>query len=52
VFQPNGLVVFMKRWLPDWEEPLHLLRRKDRAAVLSASLASAASGERLPAEQA
>ena len=38
--------------LPDWEEPLHLLRRKDRAAVLSASLASAASGERLPAEQA
>src|SRR6516162_10780447 len=52
VLQPNGLVGFMKRWLPDWEEPLHLLRRKDRAAVLSASLASAASGERLPAEQA
>src|SRR5499427_2130469 len=24
VFQPNGLVVFMKRWLPGWTEPLHL----------------------------
>jgi branched-chain amino acid transport system permease protein len=24
VFQPNGLVVFMKRWLPGWEEPMHL----------------------------
>jgi branched-chain amino acid transport system permease protein len=29
VFQPNGLVVFMKRWLPDWEEPLHLAERAD-----------------------
>jgi branched-chain amino acid transport system permease protein len=29
VFQPNGLVVFMKRWLPDWEEPLHLARGAD-----------------------
>ena len=26
LFQPNGLVVFMKRWLPGWEEPLHLRR--------------------------
>ena len=51
VFQPNGLVVFMKRWLPGWEEPLHL-RREDRDAAFPASLASAASGERLPAEQA
>jgi branched-chain amino acid transport system permease protein len=25
IFQPHGLVVFMKRWLPGWEEPLHLL---------------------------
>ena len=24
VFQPHGLVVFMKRWLPGWEEPLHV----------------------------
>jgi branched-chain amino acid transport system permease protein len=29
VFQPNGLVVFMKRWLPNWEEPLHLALRAD-----------------------
>jgi len=27
VFQPNGLVVFMKRWLPGWEEPMHLAER-------------------------
>jgi branched-chain amino acid transport system permease protein len=26
VFQPNGLVVFMKRWLPGWEEPMHLVQ--------------------------
>src|SRR5262245_46383 len=24
VFQPHGLVVFMKRWLPGWQEPLHV----------------------------
>jgi branched-chain amino acid transport system permease protein len=24
VFQPHGLVVFFKRWLPGWEEPVHL----------------------------
>jgi branched-chain amino acid transport system permease protein len=24
VFQQNGLVVFLKRWLPGWQEPLHL----------------------------
>lgn len=24
VFQPHGLVVFMKRWLPGWEEPMHV----------------------------
>ncbi len=24
VFQPHGLVVFLKRWLPGWQEPLHL----------------------------
>src|SRR5262252_435367 len=27
VFEPNGLVVFMKRWLPGWEEPMHLRER-------------------------
>jgi hypothetical protein len=24
VFQPHGLVSFFKRWLPGWEEPVHL----------------------------
>lgn len=23
LFQPRGLVAFLKRWLPGWEEPLH-----------------------------
>ena len=32
VFQPNGLVVFMKRWLPGWEEPLHLADPADTKA--------------------
>ena len=27
VLQPHGLVVFMKRWLPGWEEPMHLAGR-------------------------
>jgi branched-chain amino acid transport system permease protein len=27
VFQPHGLVVFMKRWLPGWQEPMHLAQR-------------------------
>jgi len=46
VFQPNGLVVFMKRWLPGWEEPLHLADRVEPAApVLDASLADTTSVE-------
>jgi branched-chain amino acid transport system permease protein len=32
VFQPNGLVVFMKRWLPGWEEPMHLPERPQGAS--------------------
>jgi len=31
VFQPNGLVVFLKRWLPNWEEPFHLADPKHKA---------------------
>jgi branched-chain amino acid transport system permease protein len=35
LFQPNGLIVFLKRWIPGWEEPLHLAdgadRRRERA---------------------
>src|SRR5262252_5368325 len=46
VFQPNGLVVFMKRWLPGWEEPLHLAGRVAPAAPLpDASLADTTSVE-------
>jgi len=51
VFQPNGLVVFMKRWLPGWEEPLHLGLRREAAPAPSAPFANAASGDRLPLEQ-
>src|SRR5262249_19718281 len=32
VFQPKGLVVFMKRWVAGWEEPLHLAVRGERTA--------------------
>jgi branched-chain amino acid transport system permease protein len=52
VFQPNGLVVFLKRWLPGWEEPLH---RQDDAVskkvTRSEPLASVGSDERQEAER-
>lgn len=32
IFMPRGLVEPLKRWLPGWEEPLHMPRRGDRAA--------------------
>ena len=31
VFQPHGLVVFLKRWLPGWQEPLHLAGQSQSA---------------------
>jgi branched-chain amino acid transport system permease protein len=46
VFQPNGLVVFMKRWLPGWEEPLHLAAGSERNTPLaSRSVTDTPSGE-------
>ena len=46
VFQPNGLVVFMKRWIPGWEEPLHLTDRAEpKASTPSVALDGTASGE-------
>ena len=51
VFQPNGLVVFLKRWLPGWEEPLHLAEAAPKASALGASK-DAAPGERPAAERA
>src|SRR5262249_3950590 len=32
VFQPTGVVVFLKRWLGGWEDPLHLPGRAERDA--------------------
>jgi len=53
VFQPNGLVVFMKRWLPGWEEPLHLAGRAEpKASAPSGSVEGTTSGERPAAERA
>jgi branched-chain amino acid transport system permease protein len=53
VFQPHGLVVFLKRWLPGWEEPLHLAgRARSAAPVRAASLAGATPSERASAERA
>ncbi len=31
VFQPNGLVIFLKRWVPGWKEPLHFIRGPEPA---------------------
>src|SRR5262249_38697934 len=50
VFQPNGLVVFMKRWLPGWEEPLHLAGRRAQAGAANPGLlpeGSTPGGDRL-----
>jgi branched-chain amino acid transport system permease protein len=53
VFQPHGLVVFLKRWLPGWEEPLHLAGRAQSAPpVHAASVAGATSSEHASAERA
>jgi branched-chain amino acid transport system permease protein len=43
VFQPHGLVVFLKRWVPGWQEPLHLA---DRAGPKAPALAAAAPAKR------
>jgi len=52
VFQPHGLVVFMKRWLPGWEEPMHV---PDRIAAKlgepGAVLGGTVSGQKASAEQ-
>jgi branched-chain amino acid transport system permease protein len=45
VFQPNGLVVFMQRWLPGWAEPLHLVGRAPRRGARR-FFADPSSGER------
>jgi branched-chain amino acid transport system permease protein len=52
VFQPHGLVVFMKRWLPGWEEPMHVPERI--AAKLpepDVTLDGAVSAQKASAEQ-
>jgi branched-chain amino acid transport system permease protein len=46
VFQPHGLVVFLKRWLPGWQEPLHLAGKGQSAApIRDASVAATTSSE-------
>ena len=52
VFQPNGLVVFMKRWLPGWTEPLHLAGPAQPAPARDGSFKAGTSGERPVAERA
>jgi branched-chain amino acid transport system permease protein len=53
VFQPHGLVVFLKRWLPGWEEPLHLRGEpKPGTAPDSRPLLDASSAKRPVAERA
>jgi branched-chain amino acid transport system permease protein len=43
VFQPHGLVVFMKRWLPGWEEPLHLAEPAEPGGSQASALLESAS---------
>ena len=53
VFQPHGLVVFLKRWLPGWEEPLHLAGGvQSTAPGHDTSVAGATSKEHASAERA
>lgn len=42
VFQPHGLIVFLKRWIPGWEEPLHLTGRDEPAEERASTRAPAA----------
>ena len=51
VFQPNGLVVFLKRWLPGWEEPVHLAGPEGKDSARSTGK-DAAPGEQPAAERA
>ena len=53
IFQPHGLVVSMKRWLPGWEEPLHLVGRVAAdASTRSGSYKGATPTERRAVERA
>ncbi|HZQ02356.1 MAG TPA: branched-chain amino acid ABC transporter permease [Reyranella sp.] len=55
VFQPHGLVVFLKRWLPGWQEPLHLARTgqpQSPAPLLDKSVAAATTGDHASAGRA
>jgi branched-chain amino acid transport system permease protein len=53
VFQPHGLVVFLKRWLPGWEEPLHLAgEAQPKAFARGAAIKGATTGEPRGEEQA
>ena len=46
VFQPHGLVVFLKRWLPGWQEPLHFAGQSQSAPpALDASAGATTSRE-------
>ena len=53
VFQPHGLVVFMKRWLPGWEEPMHVADQSaaKRAGHLARSLDGDGSSQHASAER-
>jgi len=45
LFQPMGLVVFIKRWLPGWDERLHHLPPDAGAAAPGGKKAAAAEGD-------
>jgi branched-chain amino acid transport system permease protein len=51
VFQPNGLVAFLKRWLPGWEEPVHLAGKGELKAAARDESVEGSHGERSAVER-
>ena len=42
LFQPNGIVVFVKRWLPGWRETLHFVPESEKPAEHRGGVATTA----------
>ena len=49
LFQPSGLVVFFKRWLPGWDEKLHYRPRHIDKPPIAKTLDKKSSDDRLSA---
>lgn len=45
LFQPNGLIVFIKKWLPGWNERLHYVSPGTAPPAQASPMAAAAEGD-------